>query len=155
MHLRLFRSEDFDQLYAIEQLCFQPPIRFPRTYLRELLNMRDAAAWVAEEDSALVGFAIVEWSSLHDEITAYIQTIEVLAEHRGKGIGKALLRHLEDSALHAGAVQIWLHVDAENQPAVRLYEAQGYAKLGMQRHYYARNRPALVYQKHLGGQSRM
>jgi len=37
-----------------------------------------------------------------------------------------LLRLIEGSARAAGAQLIWLHVDAENASAIRLYEAHGY-----------------------------
>ena len=44
---------------------------------------------------------------------------------------------------------IWLHVDAENAPAIRLYQAHGYQKQGREEHYYARHRPAEIYSKPL------
>ena len=30
MNYRLFEPDDFDELYAIEEMCFQPPLRFSR-----------------------------------------------------------------------------------------------------------------------------
>ena len=48
MHYRLYLPADFPQLYAIEQLCFQPPIRFPRPYMRQLIANPDSATWIAE-----------------------------------------------------------------------------------------------------------
>ena len=59
-------------------------------------------------------------------MVAYIQTLEVLPERRGRGVGGELLRRIEGSARAAGAQSIWLHVDAENAAAIRLYERHGY-----------------------------
>ncbi len=144
---RLYKPEDFAALYAIEEACFQPPFRFGRRYMRQLVDSPDAATWIAEQDGRMAGFAIVEWVQDEDATVAYIQTIEVAADERRQGVGGELLRCVEASARAAGAHIIWLHVDAENSAAIRLYERRGYAGQGRAEHYYARNRAALVYSK--------
>jgi ribosomal-protein-alanine N-acetyltransferase len=142
---RLYKPEDFDALYALEELCFEPPSRFGRRYMRMLVSRANAAAWIAEEDGRLWGFAIVEWAEERRGVTAYIQTIEVAPEARSRGVGGALLGSIESSARAAGARLIWLHVDATNAAAIRLYEAQGYACDGRQENYYPHGRAALIY----------
>lgn len=149
MHFRLYHSGDFAALYAIEETCFQPPLRFPRRYMQELLASPAAATWIAEADGRMAGFAIVEWSRAEGERQAYIQTLEVASAQRQRGIGAELLRRLEGSARQAGAALIWLHVDAENGAAIRLYEAHGYACEGREENYYAGKRAALIYAKAL------
>ena len=149
MNYRLFQPDDFHDLYAIEEVCFQPPQRFTRRYMRQLLDSSEAATWVTEHSQTMTGFAIVEWSPQVTGIVAYIATIEVLPEYRGKGIGAELLRRLEGSANAERAIEIWLHVDAENASAIHLYECSGYHKSGRVDHYYARNRSAVVYIKTL------
>ena len=144
---RLYQSGDFDSLYAIEEICFQPPLRFPRRYMRELVASPDAATWIAEADGRMAGFAIVEWSRAEGETQAYIQTLEVDPEQRRKGLGAELLRRLETSARAAGAALIWLHVDAQNSSAIQLYEAHGYEHQGREENYYAGKRDALIYVK--------
>jgi [ribosomal protein S18]-alanine N-acetyltransferase len=149
MHYRLFQPDDFNDLYAIEEICFQPPDRFSRRYMRQLIGSLNAATWMAEEETQLRGFAIVEWTSQAVGIVAYIATIEVLPEYRSRGIGAELLRRLEGSANAERANTIWLHVDAENASAIRLYERLGYQNKGSADHFYARNRPANIYVKRL------
>ena len=92
-----------DQLYALEELCFEPPYRFSRRYIRQLVSRANAATWIAEEAGQIDGFAIVEWNHEPDEMTAYIQTIEVAPEMRGHGVGRELLGRTESSARLAGA----------------------------------------------------
>lgn len=149
MHYRLYRPADFEPLYAIEQLCFQPPLRFPRRYMRSVIDNHDSATWIAEESDEMAGFAIVEWAGPPKDRYAYIQTLEVAPNHRRRGIARDLLSHLESSAQSAASIAIWLHVDIENLPAIRLYRAHGYEKQGREEHYYARNRHAEVYAKSL------
>jgi ribosomal protein S18 acetylase RimI-like enzyme len=146
---RLYKPEDFVALYAIEQVCFHPPDRFSRGYMRRLVEQPNSATWIAEEDESMSGFALVEWTR-EAELAAYIQTLEVVPERRGKGVGGELLRRLENSASAAGAALIWLHVDAENAAAIRVYQARGYVRHGREEDYYGRNRAALIYAKPLG-----
>ena len=150
MNYRLFQPDDYHDLYAIEEVCFQPPHRFTRRYMRQLLASTDTATWIAEQNEAMCGFAIVEWSQQIGGIVAYIATIEVLPEYREIGIGAELLRRLEGSANAERAIEIGLHVDAENKPAIHLYERSGYRKSGRADHYYSRNRAAVIYVKLLG-----
>lgn len=149
MRCRLYQPGDFAALYAVEQLCFAPPFRFSRAHMRRIVENPAAAAWIAEEHSALMGFSIVEWGTGPGESTAYIQTIEVHPAHRGVGVGAELLRRVECSARAAGAKSIGLHVDVENAAAMHLYESSGYLCRGREDRYYARQRAALVYVKML------
>ena len=147
MLYRLFQPANFPQLYAIEEICFQPPLRFSCALMRKLTESTQNATWIAEEDGQLAGFAIVDLKAGSDRRAAYIQTIEVLPERRGQGIGDELLRRVESSARESAAKAIWLHVATDNSAAIRLYEAHGYSRQGREEHYYARHQPAFIYSK--------
>jgi ribosomal protein S18 acetylase RimI-like enzyme len=146
---RLYKPKDFAALYAIEEVCFQPPFRFGRGYMRQLVTSSDAATWIAEDEGRMAGFAIVEWTREPVQRTAYIQTIEVVPEHRRRGIASELLRRVEGSARAVGAEVIELHVDAENAAAIRIYQAQGFLYQGREENYYALDRAALIFGKPL------
>jgi ribosomal protein S18 acetylase RimI-like enzyme len=146
---RHYRPADFAQFYAIEEMCFQPPIRFSRRYLRQIIESGNSATWVAEQDGSVAGFSVADFTTEFDRSFAYIQTIEVAPAHRNQGIGSELLRRTEDSARAGGATVIWLHVDAANEAAIHLYQAHGYRHQGRQEHYYYRGRAADVYMKSL------
>ncbi len=147
MIFRAYKPSDFDQIYAIEEICFQPPMRFPRRYIRRLVDGPDAITWIAEEAGKIAGFSIADFGRDADGLFAYIQTIEVLPEERGRGAGNELLRRIEQSARERGAHAICLHVEAQNGGAIRLYERHGYRCEGRQDNYYAHGRPGLVYRK--------
>jgi ribosomal protein S18 acetylase RimI-like enzyme len=149
MIYRPYTSEDFDQLYVLEELCFEPPFRFGRWTMRALVQRPYAATWIAEEDGKMAGFAIVEWTVRKRETTAYVQTIEVAPEFRRRGLGLGLLSRVEESAKLAGAASIWLHVEAENIGAIQLYEALGYGCRGRKDNFYPLGRAGLIYMKRL------
>jgi len=147
MLYRLFQPADFAQLYAIEELCFQPPFRFSRAFMHRLTQSPRCATWIAEDNGTMAGFAIVDLKASSDPPAAYIQTIEVTPAQRNRGIGAELMNRIEASAREAGAHSIALHVDTENSAAIRLYERHGYAPKGREEHFYARHRPAFIYRK--------
>ena len=91
------------------------------------------------------------WSGRGERAGAigYIQTIEVAPDRRKQGLGRELLRRVENSARAASAQAIWLHVHAENAPAIRLYESSGYLLEGREEDYYAPGHAALIYGKPL------
>ncbi|HEY1983905.1 MAG TPA: N-acetyltransferase [Terracidiphilus sp.] len=149
MQFRHYHPDDFAQIYAIEEVCFEPPLRFSRRYLRELLSRPRSVAWVAEEHGRIAAFAVVDLTPGPEEIVGYIETIEVLPVHRRKGIAAELLQLIQNSARAAQASLIWLHVDSRNQSAIRVYSAHGYQRHGARPNYYGRGRSAEVYVKFL------
>lgn len=141
--------QDFDKLYALEEICFEPPYRFSRRFMRHLVSSMNVATWIADKDGQMAGFAIIEWNLEMDEVVAYIQTIEVAPEMRRCGVGNELLCRTEVSARGAGACAINLHVEATNAGAIRLYEVNGYHCEGRKENYYPRGKSALIYVKRL------
>lgn len=149
MRYRPYQPEDFATLYAIEEICFELPLRYSRAHMRQLTRNPDSAAWIAEDEGRMCGFAIVEWTREDEGIVAYVQTIEVLPEYRGRGAGRELLKLLDSSARTAGAYLIWLHVDVNNAAAIRLYTAHGYAREGRRENFYGAGGAAFLYAKAL------
>jgi ribosomal protein S18 acetylase RimI-like enzyme len=144
---RLYTPEDFGALYAIEEICFKPPLRFGRAMMRWLIYRPNSATWIAERDGEMAGFGLCEWSWEAGETVAYIHTIEVAPALRGQGMGGELLTRMEASAHEAGAGLIRLHVDEKNTGAIHLYQAHGYLCVGREESYYGPWRAALKYSK--------
>jgi [ribosomal protein S18]-alanine N-acetyltransferase len=152
VNYRLYVPRDFDSLYAIEEACFQTRFRFSRKYMQQIVSHSNSATWIAEEDGQMGGFAIAEWARGASGAIGYIQTIEVIPERRKQGLGRELLRRIEDSAFASSAQAIWLHVHAENAPAIHLYESHGYLLEGREEDYYAPGHAALIYGKPLSSE---
>ncbi len=64
MEYRLYHPDDFEQLYAIEERCFDSVLRFDRAYMKQLTERATSVTWTAEENGRLAGFVIVEWTDL-------------------------------------------------------------------------------------------
>ncbi|MEG0182737.1 MAG: GNAT family N-acetyltransferase [Stenotrophomonas sp.] len=62
----------------------------------------------------------------HDGRVATIIDIALLDRARGRGIGSALLRHVQGKALDEGLQAVVLHVQKGNDAALRLYQRLGF-----------------------------
>jgi ribosomal-protein-alanine acetyltransferase len=78
-----------------------------------------------------------------------IQTIATLAQHRGKGLGRTLLRALLEEARNRRVQDIFLEVRADNPTALALYESEGFAVIDRREGYYQPDGvAALVMRRH-------
>ncbi len=87
---------------------------------------------IAEQASAPVGYAMVHlraasptWSS--SERAAEIETLSVLPETRGQGVGSALLEAVRERLEPLGLGELSLHVLTGNDNATRFYERHGFS----------------------------
>lgn len=87
---------------------------------------------VAEDESSVIGFAITR--AVDDE--SELLNIAVDPSHRNRGMGGLLLDTAMDRCRSAGALEMWLEVRASNAGARTLYEARGFAAIGVRKRYY-------------------
>jgi GNAT superfamily N-acetyltransferase len=66
---------------------------------------------------------------------AYVERLVVSPAFRRHGMARRLLSAAEDLARDSGKETIGLHVNANNLPALRLYENEGYEEVSRQRSY--------------------
>lgn len=78
------------------------------------------------------GFVV--WRVVADE--AEIITIGVHPNARKSGIASAMLAIIENDIKKRGGKKIFLEVAENNEPARKLYEANGYKKIGIRPKYY-------------------
>jgi diamine N-acetyltransferase len=82
---------------------------------------------IAEWEREPVGFALwfLNFSSFRGRNGIYLEDIFVRPAMRGRGIGKALLRHLARRCVRQGWTRLEWSVLDWNEPSIRFYEAQG------------------------------
>ena len=85
------------------------------------------SALIAEKNGTAVGFAL--WFQTFSTFTGrpglYLEDLYVQPEHRGHGIGRAILRNLAGRALAMGCARMEWAVLDWNKPAVDFYRAIG------------------------------
>jgi [ribosomal protein S18]-alanine N-acetyltransferase len=67
---------------------------------------------------------------------AEILTIAVDPKHRGRGLAEKLLQQAMFRLYSERCECLFLEVDAANEPALRLYKARGFRKVGERKGYY-------------------
>lgn len=75
----------------------------------------------------------------------WIAGIGISPSHRGKGVGEELVRGVLAEARERGLREVWLEVLVQNEPAIRLYEKLGFARV---RELEVWTLGELVFQKH-------
>jgi GNAT superfamily N-acetyltransferase len=84
-------------------------------------------ATVAEDGGAVVGMAVHvrNFSTWTGRVGIYLEDLYVRPDHRGRGVGRALLAHLAATAHRHGYGRVDWSVLDWNQPAIRFYESVG------------------------------
>lgn len=86
---------------------------------------------IAEWDGEAAGFALwfYSFSTFRGAHGIYLEDLFVAPEQRGRGIGKALLRHLARRCVAEGLPRFEWQVLDWNAPSIAFYEAQGARRL--------------------------
>jgi ribosomal protein S18 acetylase RimI-like enzyme len=86
-------------------------------------------AFVAEGSGVFVGFAVTMEvpASLRLAHFWQIRDLFVLATHRRRGVGRALLSCVRAAATESGALRLVVQTEEDNDPALELYTDNGYA----------------------------
>jgi ribosomal protein S18 acetylase RimI-like enzyme len=97
------------------------------------LRCRNTVVLRARRHDRLAGFAIMHFGSAE----AHLLLLAVRPVDRRGGIGRALVRWLEESALTAGLGVVYLEVRAGNADAQRFYQHLGYRRIAYVPGYYS------------------
>lgn len=101
--------------------------------LTDLGHVDNAVVYAAvDADARVVGIAVCfrSYSSFKARPLINIHDLAVLPDHRGRGIGHALLAAVEERARAEGCCKITLEVLDDNYGARRLYESIGFGDGG-------------------------
>ncbi len=120
---------DLEAVLAIEADIYE----FPWT----LGNFRDSlragySCWGLFERQRLIGYAVLMLAAGE----GHLLNLSVAAAVQRRGHGARMLSHLVRVAREYGARVLFLEVRPSNEPAQRLYSAQGFHAIGVRRGYY-------------------
>lgn len=130
MNIRKMTWDDLEQVVAIENDNFSAP--WTETGFFTYLMREDALFLVAEEAEEILGYCGVIMAVDEGDIT----NVSVKKTIQGKGVGTALLKELIRQTADKGVLTLFLEVRESNQPALALYEKQGFVRMGVRKNYY-------------------
>ena len=85
-----------------------------------------------EVDGSQAGYAVYGY----DGDVFHLMNLAVVADYRGRGLAKALMREFLDEAARHKAADAWLEVAVNNEEALGLYKALGFEVVRTRRKYY-------------------
>ena len=134
--------DDLDRIMAVMEAAFDPAHgeAWNRGQVGDALVMPNTHYLLAGADGGALqfgneatGFALSRGAADEEELLL----IAVRPDHRGRGIGTALLQRFIAQARERGAARVFLEM-REGNPAESLYRRHGFASVGRRRHYYGR-----------------
>jgi len=132
INFRAITFDDIDAAYALEQASFSMP--WPRSAFEEIVTKKDATYYLAEDletgklVAGLVLFHIVDEGD--------IMNVAVDREYRGRGIATDLLEYALLQGEAEGIIDFTLEVRVSNEPAIRVYEKNGFESVGIRPNFY-------------------
>jgi GNAT superfamily N-acetyltransferase len=118
---------EFIKKLAVYEKCADEVVADEATLYHSLFVERSAEVVFAEEDGEVIGFALFfhNFSTFVGRKGLYLEDLFVLPEKRGRGYGKALLKHLAKIAVERNCGRMeWICLDW-NKPALTVYRSIG------------------------------
>ncbi len=116
-----------EDLLQIDAAAFPPFWRFNREGLEEAIQAtsRSTTLTIQGGDGDPIAYAVVGFGSA----ISYLQRVAVSPEWQGHGMGRSLVRVAARKARGAGAKALLLNTQTDNDPAIKLYEDEGFVRL--------------------------
>lgn len=99
-----------------------------RDFLREPASVDGGLCLLVAPDGSPCGTLLAECDAEQDTLS--VGALSVDPEHRGRGLGRSLLRTAAEIGRREGLSRLSLSVDALNQTALRLYLGEGFTVRG-------------------------
>jgi ribosomal-protein-alanine N-acetyltransferase len=144
LDIRPYRSQDFDELWRIDQQCFAEGIAYSRGELASYIRRSRAFTLIAEQDRTIAAFIVAESDPTG---IGHILTIDVRPALQHAGIGSQLLKLTEENLQKQRCRSVLLEVAVNNLPAIAFYKRHGYDVLETIPRYYLDTVDALVMGK--------
>jgi ribosomal protein S18 acetylase RimI-like enzyme len=124
MMIRLYDDADEPAVVALWRATIHDsaPHNEPHGSIRRKLAVEHDLFYVAVIDSVLVGTVM----GGYDGHRGWIYSVALDPGHRRRGIGSALLRHLETALRERGCLKVNLQVRQTNADVIAFYETLGF-----------------------------
>jgi ribosomal protein S18 acetylase RimI-like enzyme len=143
--IRTYKDDDFIAICALEESGLHEPYR-SAVFIRQMAEVCPETFLVAVFDGGAIGYTIGTFVQ-HNPGEAWILRVGVREDQRRMGAGTALLAAVMD-ALYTHHVQtIRLSVSPGNQPALCLYDKQGFVQEKFVRAYFGPGEDRIIMKK--------
>lgn len=113
--------------------------------LKRIIKNRTINVVVARKGNKLVGFGIMTYHEEH----ANLDLLAVKIIYRRRGIGKQIVKWLEEVALTAGIFNIFIQARKINNDAIKFYKKLGYEIIDEKSGYYRGQETGVIMSKNI------
>ncbi|XP_027172364.1 N-alpha-acetyltransferase 11 [Coffea eugenioides] len=126
-------------IVKMEKKIFPKHESLARSFDEELKKRNSGLLYSQVEDGDVAGYVMYSWPS---SISASITKLAVKENHRGRGLGEALLEEAIHKCRTRKIQRVSLHVDPERTAAMNLYKKLGFKVDTLVEGYYSPDRNA-------------
>ncbi|KAK1265698.1 hypothetical protein QJS04_geneDACA021358 [Acorus gramineus] len=137
------RDKNVMQLKKLNVALF--PVRYNDKYYADALSSGDFSKLAYFNDICVGAIACRLEKKEGGLLRVYIMTLGVLAPYRGEGVGTKLLNHVLDLSQRQHIGEIYLHVQTNNEDAIKFYRKFGFEITETIENYYVNITPADCY----------
>ena len=137
------RCEEKDLPSAININTITLPEHYSDYFFESILRELPEAFIVAEFNDNIIGyimckieFGFSNFRKLGFVKKGHVVSVAVLEQHRGNGVGKALMLEGINGVVSRKSDEIYLEVRTSNEPAIKMYEKLGFQIKSRLRTYY-------------------
>lgn len=130
MDFRRSIPADATGIAAMEDMIFNDAWSYRD--VQDLICTEGSMCFTAVEDGRVVAYVIGRLIAPEGEI----YRVAVMPSHRKHGIGYRLLDYAVKTSKGQGLERLFLEVRSQNIPAIKLYTAYGFKKIGVRKNYY-------------------
>lgn len=136
-------QHNLKQLKRLNQVVF--PVTYNDKFYKDVLEVGELAK-LAYFNDIVVGAVCCRVDASDGQRRLYIMTLGALAPYRRLGIGTIMLEHvLKICDMDGNYDNVFLHVQVNNDGAIRFYEKFGFEIVEEKKNYYKRIEPADAY----------
>jgi ribosomal protein S18 acetylase RimI-like enzyme len=140
--VRVARKDDVSAAVELERSCFSAYCLTKRQFLY-LQKRPSAVILVAEQGGRIVGEGVGLVRQHQRGRTGRIYSLAVDGASRRQNIGGRLLEAMLSNLTARGVERVYLEVEQDNAPAVRMYQHRGFRPVGRLSDYYGPGRDGL------------
>ncbi len=145
--IRFATEADINFLCNLEEDLFPSDCWNEKQFLYELKENPFSKLVVEEENGEILGYCDL-WITYEQ---AQIANIAVNRESQRKGIGQKLMDWMVHESIQNECENLTLEVRVSNQPAISLYEKNGFIQVSKRKAYYSNGEDAYLMIKPIGG----
>jgi ribosomal-protein-alanine N-acetyltransferase len=150
LRIREATPGDFDELWRIDQLCFEPGIAYSRRELSWYMQLRGAFSLIAETRASARSKWTISGFILAQRLRAnvgHVVTIDVLPQARRTRVGTRLMSDAEARLRECGCDTVVLETAVDNLAAIKFYKRLGFHIVKTIPRYYLDRLDALMMVK--------